>query len=352
MKNIRKKRILLTGGGTAGSVSPLLAVAYDLRDEYIFYWIGTHRGPEKKMVLDSGIKFYAICNGKFRRYFSFKNFIDIFKIICGFFQSFFFMLIKRPSLIVSAGSFVSVPVAFAGKILSIPVLIHQQDVKAGLANKLMAPIASVITTTFEKSVKDHGKKAVFIGNPVIRKVQEGKTLPFDKKNLPLVLVVGGSTGSLGINTLIANGLPELVKFAQVIHVIGREYKDVGKYNNDNYHKFEFINNDQLLAILKSADVVVSRCGLASLTELSLFKKASILIPMPDSHQEENAKVFENAKGAIVLHEKNTSSKDLVWNIRRIIEDEKLSKELSNNISGIIKTDANEAMIKIIKRLIK
>ena len=162
---IKPYKILLTGGGTGGSVAPLLAIAESLTMQD-FLWLGTKSGPERKMVEEAGIKFKAISGGKLRRYFSFKNLGDIFKIKLGFFQSLFIMLKWRPNLVMSAGSFISVPVVYAAWLLRVPALIHQQDVKAGLANKLMAPFSKVITVAFEKSLADYGKKAIWIGNPV------------------------------------------------------------------------------------------------------------------------------------------------------------------------------------------
>ncbi|MBU4014724.1 glycosyltransferase, partial [Patescibacteria group bacterium] len=167
-KNIKK--ILLTGGGTGGSVAPLLAISdvgCRMSDvgKFKFTWIGTRNGVEKQMVQKENIKFISIASGKFRRYFSIKNFIDLFKIIFAFFQSLAILIKEKPALVMSAGSFVSVPVVWAAWLLRVPVLIHQQDVRHGLANKLMAPFANVITVTFEKSLADYGKKAVWTGNP-------------------------------------------------------------------------------------------------------------------------------------------------------------------------------------------
>ena len=164
--NQKKNKIMLTGGGTGGSVSPLLAVVDELKkqgDYYSFVWVGTKKGPEKFMVEREGIKFITIANGKLRRYFCLQNFIDPFKIIFGFFQSIKILNKERPKIVMSAGGFVSVPAVWAAGLLRIPVLIHQLDARPGLANKLMAPFASVVTTTFEKSVNDYGNKAEWIG---------------------------------------------------------------------------------------------------------------------------------------------------------------------------------------------
>ena len=157
MQNNKIKKIILSGGGTAGSVTPLLAIVDEFRkeklDNYEFLWIGTKNGPEKKLVEDAKIKFIKINSGKLRRYFSFRNFSDIFLMIIGFFQSLIVLIKYKPNLMISAGGFVSVPVALASWILRIPILIHQQDARPGLANKIMAFFAKKITVTFEKSLK-------------------------------------------------------------------------------------------------------------------------------------------------------------------------------------------------------
>ena len=240
----KKYKILLTGGGTGGSVAPLLAVAEELNNpinppaplckggKYEFLWLGTKYGPEKEMIASTsfgagekaGIKFRAISGGKWRRYFSLKNFSDLIKIKIGFWQSLWIMIKWRPDLVISAGSFISVPVVWAAWVLRVPILIHQQDVQPGLANKLMAPLAKVVTVTFEKSLNDYGKKAVWLGNPTRRSLE----IPNPKfqiqnlnNNLPVVLIVGGGTGAEAINDLVWQSLGELTKFCQIIHITGK-----------------------------------------------------------------------------------------------------------------------------------
>ena len=299
-----KKRILLTGGGTGGSVAPLLAIIDEFRsngliDKYEFYWIGTKNGPERLMVEEKGIEFNYIPSGKWRRYFSFKNVLDIFRIICGFCVSFKFLFKLKPDLIITAGSFVSVPIVWVGWLFKIPVLVHQQDIKAGLANKMMSPFAKVISVTFKQSLDDFGSKAVWIGNPVrneIRYMENSAKSIFEEFNLdeqkPVVFIMGGGTGAEGINKLTVKSLDKLTKFCQVFHITGKKkginFEDL---NFANYNHFPFLPINKFAKILQISDVVVSRCGLSALTELSYSRKPCILIPMPNSHQEDNAKVF-------------------------------------------------------------
>lgn len=352
------KKILFAGGGTGGSVSPLLAVAQELGEEYEFFWLGTKNGPERKMVEGNKIKFKSILCGKLRRYFSILNFIDPFFIFFGFVQSFFIIIKWRPSLVMSAGSFVSVPVFFAAWILRVPILVHQQDVRPGLSNKIIAPFAQIITTTFEKSLKDYGKKSIWTGNPSmckfflkgIDKNAEYKKFNF-KKNLPIVLVIGGGTGALALNQFVWQSINELTKFCQIIHIVGKGKLSGKEINNKNYRAFEFLKPKDITGALYIADIVISRCGLGLLTEIFYLNKLSILIPIPDSHQEDNAKIFKEKKAAIILNQKNITQKDFVRNINNIISDELLRSTLRNNIKTVMKHGANKAVAKIVKKII-
>jgi len=354
-KENRSIRIFLTGGGTGGSVSPLLAVKKELEEEggnWEFLWIGTKNGVEQEMVSEeNGLKFRSITGGKLRRYFSWQNFVDPFKIIAGFFQSFFLLLFHRPRLIISAGSFVSVPLVWAAWVLRVPAWIHQQDVRPGLANKLMAPFARKITVTFESSLSDYGKKAEWVGNPI--KIDLDQEIEDDffqiKPDIPVILVVGGGTGARAINDLVKANLEKLLATGQVVHITGRDKKEIK--NRPGYCAFEFVDHDLMLEALRRAQVVVSRAGLGFLTELSYLAKPSILIPMPDSHQEDNAREFQKKEAALVLDQKKLSGKDLVKNIEKVIKDRALAKKLSSNIQTMIKPNAAQRMAKIIKDVV-
>lgn len=384
IRNTEKIKIILTGGGTGGSVVPLLAVAEELtssrlfpsperqrsegKGEFEFLWIGTKSGPEREMVALAGlapgekmeIKFKAIAGGKLRRYFSWRNFIDPFLILTGFWQAFFIMLKWRPDLVMTAGSFVSVPVVWAARILRVPVLVHQQDARPGLANKLMAPFARVVTVTFAESLNDYGKKAVWIGNPT-RLRRETLNSKFQitnyfnlKKEFPVVLVVGGGTGAMAINELVWEALPELTKFCQIIHVGGKDKVPGSGFQvpSSKYIFFEFLNVNQMSEAYAAADIVVSRAGMGVLTELSCLGKPAILIPMPDSHQEENAEIFGKKEAAIVLNQKELAGGQFAKEIEKLVNDKSLREKLNKNISEVIKRGAGERMVKIIEGLLK
>jgi len=360
-------KILLTGGGTGGSVSPLLAVADELESQksikskvqrdYEFLWVGTEKGLEKEMVEKAGIKFVAMPSGKLRRYFSINNFIDPFRIIAGFFKSLFIISRFKPDLIMTAGAFVSVPVVWAGWCLRVPILVHQQDVRPGLANKLMAPFAKAITVTFEESLADYGKRAVWTGNAVqfsifnfkfsIKEVYKKFGL---NKDLPIVLIVGGGTGAEGINKLVWGNLDKLAEICQIIHISGKGKIPNYKLPITNYQSFEFLEHEKVMEIMQAADLVVSRAGLGFLTEISSLAKPAIIIPLPNTHQEDNARVFEEKKGAIILDQKKLTPEVFSSKIKDLLNNKNLREELGDNAGKIMKKGANEEMVRIVERL--
>ncbi len=358
-QNSKKVKVILSGGGTGGSVAPLLAIAQELKKNYDFnfLWVGTKNGPEQNMAKEAGIYFQAINSGKLRRYFSWENFLDIFRIFLGFLESLYLIFKYKPDLILSAGAFVSVPLAYAAWILRVPIIIHQQDVRPGLANKLMAPVARVVTVAFEKSLKDYGKRAVWVGNPVRESLkldisqEEARDRLGLKKDMLTCLIMGGGTGALVLNKLVLESLNEITRFCQIIHITGRgKMFNLEKYNN--YYAFEFLGESELALAYCSADLVISRCGMGALTELSFLAKSTILIPMPDSHQEDNARIFAKARAAIVLDQKTLNSEEFVLNIKKILENKRLRQDLSNNISRVIKRGSSREIAKIACNILK
>jgi len=366
MNNIdnRNYKILLTGGGTGGSVTPLLAIYDELNnppnplyqggDKFDFLWLGTKFGPEKEMVEKAGIKFKAISGGKWRRYFSLENFVDIVKIKLGFFQALFIILKWHPDLVISAGSFISVPVVWAAWVLRVPILIHQQDIIAGLANKLMAPFAKTITVTFEKSLADYGKRAVWIGNPIRQSLKvESQKSKVENNEMPVVLIIGGGTGAIAINKIVEDSLSGLIKFCQVIHITGKEKSALSnEVKITNYEKYEFLSVNKMAEALNTADLVVTRAGLGFLSELSYLGKPTVIIPIPDSHQEDNAAFFRNKKAAITVKQKYLTAENFTHMIKDLLSDKNNLERLSVNMGQAMKRGANQEMVKIIKSLLK
>jgi len=331
------KRIILSGGGTMGSVSPLIAIYERIKKDYgdyQFLFVGGKVGPEKKAVESYNIPFKAIPSGKLRRYFSWKNISDFFRIIGGFFSSLVLIIKFKPDAIAIAGSFVGVPVAWAGFILRVPILIHQQDIIPGLANKLMANFAKKITISFEPSQKDFApNKIVLTGNPVreefyVCDYKKGREIFGLREKLPVVLILGGGTGAKNINLLVEKSLDSLLEFCQVIHITGKDKKiDVQR---ENYYQFEFLTNEMTEAIC-SADLVVTRSGMSTLSELIIAAKPTLIIPMADSHQEYNANFFRKNNAAIVLSENSLNENIFVDKIRELLFEKHTRDNLSRNI---------------------
>lgn len=346
-------RVLFSGGGTIGSVSPLIAIYEEINSSVSgadFLWLATKDGPEDKLIKSYHIPVRKISSGKFRRYFSWRNFLDPFLVLAGFFQALKIIWSYQPSVVMSAGGFVSVPVAWAAWFLRKPVTIHQQDVRPGLANKLMAPFATIITVTFEKSLKDFSpKKTRAVGNPVRRDILSGKReqgyqiFGLDP-NLPTLLVIGGGTGALSLNNLIVNSLPGLVGFCQVIHITGGRLEVEASHSR--YHSFDFLT-DQLKHAYAVADLVVSRAGMSSLTELASWQKPLIVIPIPASHQEDNAAEFFRNNAAVMVDERELSPEILVKVIQELINDKPSLGNLGRNIAKILPPEAAKKILELI-----
>ncbi len=317
-------RILLSGGGTAGSVTPLLALASELRQRHPaaeFLFIGSTNGPEKVLVEAASIPFRSIASGKLRRYWSWKNIQDIGKIFRGYQQAKKIIRDWKPNVSISAGSFVSVPVIWASHWLSVQTLVHQQDVRPGLANKLMMRAANVITVAFQQSLQDFPPAKVhWTGNPVRPEIIQGdkqKARDFFhlESNIPVLLVLGGGTGSRSINMSIAAVMKQLTTHWQILHVIGPE-REVVEVQHARYQQFSFLTTE-LPDALAVADIVISRAGLGALTELAALSKPTIFIPMPGSHQEANAQLVANHSAGIVLQETTALPTDITQTLDRL-----------------------------------
>ena len=364
-QNNKNVKIMLSGGGTGGSVTPLLAMVDLLKreeTEYEFFWVGTKDGPEKQLVESSGIRFMSIPAGKLRRYLSLKNILDFFNIYLGFWQSCFILLKERPNLVISAGSFVSVPLVWAAWAMHAPVLIHQLDARQGLANKLMAPFAKKVSVTFKKSLADYGKKAVLTGNPIRKEFIENKISKREaaqkigmRTDKPILLVMGGGTGAGAINDLIIDNISILTKVCQVLHITGKNKSNKkmteAMESNPGYKFFEFLDAFGIIKVFAAADIIISRAGMGTLTELSYIAKPTILIPMPNSHQEENAEIFVKEEAAIVLNQEELNGEILLKNIKKILKDENLRNKLRNNIKKVINTECGKDVLMVIKDML-
>ncbi len=349
-------KILFSGGGTLGPVTPLLAIFEYFKDdgEKNFIWVGTEDGPEQVLVQNAGISFYSLPASKFRRYFSWQTFFDFFVFIEAFFRSFKLLQREKPDLCISAGGYVSVPLHYAAKILGIPTWIHQQDVEVGLANRLMTPVATLITVTLKQSLSSFPKsKTYFLGNPVRPSILEGsveeaRRLFSLKEGLPVIFATGGGTGSEKINILIAQIALELDSVCQIIHLTGKERQTQEPDRPlSNYHVFQFLGDDMKHAYA-AADIVISRGGFGTLTELAALQKAALLVPK-SGHQEKNVKFCVEGKGILSVEEETITAPHLLDMVRNLVQDEDSRVTLGKNLGQLIPRASKETLNECIQR---
>lgn len=345
-------RVLLAGGGTGGSVTPLLAIATELRASFPgaeFFFVGGKRGPEQTLVAAQNIPFVSIMAGKLRRYFSFQNFFDLFRVIIGLFQSFFLLGKFQPDIVVSVGSFIAVPIVWAAWIRGIPSLIHQQDIVPTLSNKICAPFAKNITVSFEQSLRDFPrKKTLWVGNPIRMELLRGNAQHARERfglreDLPVVLAFGGGTGALHLNQIVAEAGLNLVKRCQILLLTGsREHRF--RVEHPNFHMYGFLV-DGMADAYAIADVVVCRAGLSTLSEIAALEKPTIVIPLPGTHQEENAKYFERNHAAVVLYEHDLRRDVLEQTIINLLNDADTRSALGRNARKLTRMDAGMRLVR-------
>ncbi len=356
----KNNQIIFSGGGTLGSVTPLIAVYEQMKIRQIDFravWFGTRTGPEKKIIEEYGISYQVLISGKLRRYFSMENLFLPFQLSIGLLQSLFLLILSRPCLILTAGSFVSVPLVWAAWLLGIPVLVHQQDIRVGLANKLMAPFAKKITVAFENGLSQFSaKKTFWTGNPIRPSLREAdkkaafKALDWDSDR-PVVLIFGGGTGAEALNRLVYESLPYLTGICNVLHITGKK-RDLGfKIPADpqiqaRYRRYEFLSQGMANAYAV-ADLVVARGGLSTLSELAALKKAAILIPMPDTHQEDNMKMIRNKKAALVLDQKKLNARDFTIQIKMLLTDLPARRQMAERLNQLLPADAENKIIELL-----
>ena len=315
------KKIVLTGGGTAGHVTPNIALIPALKEAgYEISYIGSYNGIERKLIEELNIPYYGISTGKFRRYFDVKNFTDPFRVLKGMSQAKKLMKTIKPDIVFSKGGFVSVPVVRAAGKCHIPAIIHESDMTPGLANKLSMKYASKICCNFPETVENiPNGKGVLTGSPIRRELLSGdkaaglKLCGFNTQK-PVLLVIGGSLGAVHINDAIRAILPDLIRQYQVIHICGKGKVDKSLYSTTGYYQFEYVNAE-LTDLFATADIVVSRAGANVICELLAMKKPNLLIPLPAGasrcDQILNARSFNKQGYSAVLEEENMTNEVLL-----------------------------------------
>ncbi len=321
------KKIVLTGGGTAGHVTPNIALIPKLKEAgYDISYIGSYEGIEKKLIEEFDIPYYGISTGKFRRYFDPKNFTDPFRVLKGFTQSKKLLKQIAPDVIFSKGGFVSVPVIRAAAALKIPCIIHESDLTPGLANKLCIPVAKKICCNFPETLKYlPAEKAVLTGSPIREELLHGdreaayKLTGFNK-GMPVIMVMGGSQGASAINRVVREALPRLLNDFQIIHICGKEKMDNLLLTTPGYAQFEYVRTE-LKDLFAITDLVISRAGANAICELLALRIPNILVPLPleisRGDQLLNAQSFEDQGYSVVIKEESLDEDSLVENVQQL-----------------------------------
>lgn len=323
------KRIILTGGGTAGHVTPNIALIPRLKEEgFDIHYIGSYNGIEKKLIEDMRIPYHGISSGKLRRYFDVRNFSDPFRVIKGCGEASCLVKSLKPDVVFSKGGFVSVPVVLAAKKHRVPAIIHESDMSPGLANKLCIPSAVKICCNFPEAMEHLPKdKAVLTGTPIRQELFQGDPLEAIRftglsANKPTILVVGGSTGSVKVNEAVRGCLDELLKTYQIIHLCGKDKVDPAFENRSGYVQYEYIKKE-LSSLLAFADIVISRAGANAICELQALAKPNVLIPLGSSasrgDQLLNAESFQKQGFSHVLLEENLTNATLLEAVREVYD---------------------------------
>lgn len=345
------KKIVFTGGGSAGHVTPNMAIIPKLQQAgWGVEYIGSYTGIEKQIIEAAGIRYHGIASGKLRRYFDLKNFKDPLRVIQGTFQAYRLLRKIKPDVVFSKGGFVTVPVILASKMNGIPVIIHESDMSPGLANKISTPFATKVCVTFPETVKHFAPdKVIYTGSPIREEVLRGDRkkgldlCAFDRTK-PVLLVIGGSLGSEKINQAVRANLDALLEQFQIVHICGKGHVDAAYENRRGYRQFEYLSGE-LPDVFAMTDLVVSRAGANSIFEFLALKKPNVLIPLSlaasRGDQILNAKSFAKQGYSKVLFEEDLSPELLLQAVRdtyaerdRYVEQMKQS-ELQNTVDTVV-----------------
>jgi len=353
------KSVILTGGGTAGHVTPNIALLPKLKERgYSVSYIGSYDGIEKTLITQEGVKYTGISSGKLRRYFDLKNFSDPFRVLKGYREAKKIMKKEKPSVVFSKGGFVTVPVVFAAKSLGIPVVIHESDLTPGLANKLAIPKASKVCCNFPETVKYLPEgKSVLTGSPIRAELltgdrEKGAAFAGFSLDKPVLLIIGGSIGSVAINNAIRELLPELLKEFQIIHICGEGNLDQSLEGREGYRQYAYVK-EELKDLFALSDIVVSRAGANTICELLALKKPNILIPLPLSasrgDQVLNANSFEKQGFSMNVDQDTMTAESLLSAIRELYENKDSYIEA---MKGSSQLDAVSTIVGLLDELAK
>lgn len=323
------KKIVLTGGGTAGHVTPNLALLPSLKERgYEIHYIGSYNGIERKLIEGAGIEYNGISSGKLRRYFDLKNFSDPFRVLKGYAEALKLIKKFRPDVVFSKGGFVAVPVVLAARHYKIPTIIHESDMTPGLANKICIPSAARVCCNFPETMAYlPSQKAVLTGSPIRKELLEGDRLTgLNYSGLsasrPILLVIGGSLGSVTVNNAVRKLLPALLDTYQIIHICGKGNLDESLIGRNGYVQYEYVDTP-LRHLFAAADLIISRAGANSICEILALRKPNLLIPLSASasrgDQILNARSFEKQGFSKVLEEEQINDNSLLSAIQELYQ---------------------------------
>ncbi len=353
------KKVLLTGGGTAGHVTPNIALLPLLKKRgFSVSYVGSYDGIEKKLIEETGIPYHGISSGKLRRYFDLKNFTDPLRVIKGYSEAKKLLKTEKPDIIFSKGGFVTVPVVLAARKYKIPVVLHESDMTPGLANRICNPYAAKVCCNFPETFEHLPKnKGVLTGQPIRSELFSGNKeacLRFTGLSgaKPILLVTGGSLGSVAVNKAVRSILTKLLENFDIIHLCGKNNVDDSLKNIKGYIQYDYIK-DELKDMFAAADVIISRAGANTICELLALRKPNILIPLPASQsrgdQILNAASFERQGFSKVLDEEKLSD-DILLN--SIVDVYKNRSGYIKAMSQSTQTDAVTAIVNLLENNIK
>lgn len=336
-------KILFTGGGTLGSVTPLLALWEECKKRGdTGFWIGTHDGPERQFVERTGLRFAAIHGGKLRRYFHWRNFFDPFLIAVGAVQSLFLILREKSDVVINAGSYIGVPVIAAASLLGKRCVVLQLDIEPSLSNLLASPYAAYIYASCEDAARIYPtKKTRVVGIPVQPASESAgiKTAAISRGQRPIVLVLGGGTGAQSLNALVWASLPLLTRHADIIHITGIGKEPPSGVRDPHYDARPLVDRAYMADLIARADCVVSRAGMGTIAELSEEGKATILVPLPKSHQEKNALWAVRNGAARMISQEQCTPESFANTLIRLLDNKDERRSLEQGMKKLLPHDA-------------
>ena len=353
------KKIILTGGGTAGHVTPNIALLPLLQEAgYDISYIGSYNGMEKSLIESHDIPYYGISSGKLRRYLDIKNLSDPFRVIKGYREAVKLMRSLQPDIVFSKGGFVTVPVVLAAHRAHIPVVIHESDMTPGLANRIAIPSATKVCCNFPETVSSlPSGKAELTGSPIREALlhgdaKKGKEICGFVDDKPVIMAMGGSLGAVAINNALREALPALLKDYNVIHLCGDKNIEKSLYNLPGYHQMGHAK-DELPHLFALADALVSRAGANSICEFLALSKPNLLIPLPAESsrgdQILNAKSFMEQGYSMVLQESDLTVDSLVKNINELFANK---ETFISAMTGSATLDAAQKIVNIIESIVE